>query len=142
LAIGAEDVDSRPHTLRLLGTVDVLGFASIGLLYAFDSGGPAFRRFTNEVTGGADNYRATPGVNPGTNIGDPADDRALRTPSIERMNLQLRARLKRLIRADVDLYADVINIREWSYIRKLTDASPADAMPGPHWFRFGLCFRN
>ena len=57
---------------------------------------PAFR---NDETGKYEDYRARVGVNPGTNINDPGDDRALRLPDIQQLNVQLRANLQPLAEA-------------------------------------------
>ena len=49
--------------------------------YSFASGFPYNRLFRNDVTNSYENYRALRGINPGTNLNDPNDDRACATRS-------------------------------------------------------------
>ena len=70
-----------------------------GCIYTYYSGAPYSRRYRNPVTGRNDNYRARIGINPGTDINDPGDDRELRLPDQQAFNLQMRANLEPLHRA-------------------------------------------
>jgi hypothetical protein len=128
--------------VRVQATWDIFGYASLGVIYGYDSGTRFQQTYRNDVTGSFDRYRTPTAVNPGTNLNDPSDDRTMRLPSIERLNAELRVHFKPLIRVDVDLFADVINFRDWGYVRKLDDYTLADAMPGHRWFRLGAVFRN
>jgi hypothetical protein len=137
--LAGEDLDNHPNSFHALGTYDLFGYASFGVVYSYESGGPITRRFRNSTTGDA---RSSVGVDPGSNINDPADDRPQRRPGVERLNVQLRLHFKPLIRADVDLFADVINFRDWGYVRMLEDIGPTKVMPDRRWFRLGAVFRN
>ena len=50
------------------------------------------------------------GINPGANLNDPADDRALRLPDVQHLNVQARANLSPFIGTNLELFADVINV--------------------------------
>jgi hypothetical protein len=95
--------------MRALASYDILGFASFGLAYAFDSGRPLTRLFRNDVTGTYENYRARQG-NPGASISDPAGGGPNRSPDEQQLNLQLRLRAQRLVGVDLDFYGEAIHI--------------------------------
>jgi hypothetical protein len=83
---------------------------SFGVRYNFMTGFPYNRLFRNDVTGAYENYRATTGVNPGRNLNDPTDDRPLRTPDRQELNVQVRLSLLPLIGHRLDLYVDALNV--------------------------------
>jgi hypothetical protein len=103
--------DDRPHSIRAQMAYDVLGYASVGLLFSRDSGVPT-RHLLASTESKYENYRATVGSNPGANINDPSDDRleVERTAEVTRLNLQLRLRARRLLKVDADLYADALDL--------------------------------
>ena len=72
--------DDHRHELKTSATYQVSPWLSAGLRYRYYSGRPYSRLYRNDVTGAFDLYRARVGVNPGTNVNDPGDDRALRLP--------------------------------------------------------------
>jgi hypothetical protein len=82
---------------------------SFGARYRYLSGQPYSRLFLNPVTNAWDLYKAPVGINPGLDLNDPGDDRALRTPDVQDLNVQVRANLAPLIRHNVDFYVDVLN---------------------------------
>jgi hypothetical protein len=129
--------DDHTHVFRALSSYDLAGYASFGLLYSFETGAP-YSLFYSPVTVHAP---AMTGTNPGTNVNDPGDDRPTRTPSEHRMNLQVRVRGRRLIRADLDLYVDLINVL--ASRQTVTDeASFNNVTVGPErWVRAGLEYR-
>jgi hypothetical protein len=105
--------DSR-HNVRATATLAVASWLTFGALYNYQSGRPYQRRFRNGVTGGYDDHRAPPGVDPGRNLNDPGDDRALRLPDQQLLNLQVRINWRpllgrRLRDVDVESYVDVLN---------------------------------
>ena len=64
---------------------------SVGATYSYSSGAPTAGSYRNEITGKYEDYRAHVGVDPGNNINDPADDRPLRLPDIQRLNIKVNA---------------------------------------------------
>ena len=105
--------DDVRHSIIATGVWQWTAWMSGGIAYRFWSGRPYSRVFRNSVTGGFDDYRARVGDNPGANLNDPGDDRALRLPDIHQLNLQLRANLTSLapaLRTNLELFADVINV--------------------------------
>ena len=101
--------DSR-HTIKTTLAYHWTKWFSTGVLYTYYSGRPYNRWFRNTVTGGYDDLRARVGVNPGTNLNDPADDRDLRLPDIQNLNVQFRADLAPLLKQNFEFYFDVMNI--------------------------------
>ena len=65
---------------------------------------------TGDVTTQYDLYRAQVGVNPGTNVNDPSDDRSLRLPDQQDVNVQVRANLLPLTGQRLEFYVDVLNV--------------------------------
>jgi hypothetical protein len=121
--------EDRRHEVRAALSLQATSWLSTGFMYTYTSGGPYSRKYRNDVTGRYDDYRAAAGVDPGRNINDPADDRELRLPDQQLLNLQLRANLKAMVRADVELWLDVFNVLS---LRTSTDVVNED---GP---AFGL----
>jgi hypothetical protein len=118
--------DSR-HNIRAQVTWAFTKWASLGVLYDYHSGNPYYRRFINAYTMGYDDYRATNGINPGANLNDPSDDRALRLPDNMLLNLQGRINWKPLLGVDLETYVDVINA--------LAERTPllVQSNDGPDW---------
>jgi hypothetical protein len=102
--------DDRTHDVKLSLTYAATSWLSVGGRYNFSSGFPYNRLFRNEVTNGYDTYRAQRGMNPGTNLNDPADDRALRLPDLQDVNVQARVNLAPLIGHKLAFYVDALNI--------------------------------
>jgi hypothetical protein len=102
--------DDRRHDIKASATWAATRWLSFGLRYQYGSGFPYNRLYRNEVTGQYDNYRATRGVNPGNNINDPNDDRALRYPDVQEFNVQARVNLLPLTGQQLDLYVDALNV--------------------------------
>ncbi len=101
--------DSR-HTFRVAMTYQVAKWLSTGFIYRYYSGRPYQRRLRNDVLGNATDYRARIGTDPGGNINDPGDDRALRLPDLQQVNLQARLNLRPLTGVNGDLFVDVLNL--------------------------------
>jgi hypothetical protein len=106
--------DSR-HNVRATAALAVTPWLSCGAIYNYQSGRPYQRRFRNAVTGGFDDYRAPPGTDPGRNLNDPGDDRALRLPDLQQLSLQARLDWRALMGArlgglDAETYVDVLNV--------------------------------
>jgi hypothetical protein len=102
--------DDHRHEIKASATIAATRWLSMGIRYNFTSGFPYNRLFRNEATNGYDNYRARRGVNPGTNLNDPNDDRELRMPERQDLNLQVRVGLLPLIGQKLDFYVDALNI--------------------------------
>jgi hypothetical protein len=99
------------HRHEIKGTVSwqATPWLAFGARYKYLSGQPYSRLFFNPVTNSWDLYRAPVGINPGTNLNDPGDDRALRMPDLQDMNVQVRLNLAPLIAHKVEVYVDVLN---------------------------------
>ena len=79
-----------------------------------------------------ENYRARRGVNPGNNVNDPSDDRELRLPDRQELNLQARLSLLPLIGQQLDFYVDALNIldlRTPTGLRRRTTARTSASRP-------------
>jgi hypothetical protein len=138
--------NDRRHELRASVAFQATGWLSTGMLYTYYSGGPYSRRYYNPVTGRNDNYRARIGVNPGTDINDPGDDRELRLPDQQAFNLQVRANLQPLIGHRLELYGDILNVLALRTTTAVyTDDGPFFGQPSDRRdtmrIRLGLRFR-
>ncbi len=102
--------DDRRHDLKASATWAATRWLSMGMRYQFASGFPYNRLYRNSVTGSFENYRAFRGINPGQNINDPNDDRELRLPNRQELNLQVRLAMLPLIGHQLDFYVDALNI--------------------------------
>ena len=102
--------DDHRHDIKATMVWTATRWLSFGARYQYTSGFPYNRLFRNEVTNMYENYRATRGVNPGNNLNDPADDRELRLPDRQDMNLQVRVNLQPLIGHNMQLAVDMLNI--------------------------------
>jgi hypothetical protein len=102
--------DDHTHDIKASMQFSATKWLSFGARYNFSSGFPYTRLFRNEVTGSYENYRATTGINPGNNVNDPGDDRPLRMPDRQEVNLQVRLSLLPIIGQKLDFYVDALNI--------------------------------
>ena len=102
--------DDHRHEIKTSATYQIAPWLSTGFRYRYYSGRPYNRLYRNGVTGNFDLYRARVGVSPGTNINDPNDDRELRLPDLQDVNVQLRVNLLPLIGQRLDLYVDILNV--------------------------------
>jgi hypothetical protein len=102
--------DDHRHEIKLTATYWVRPWFSAGFRYVYTSGTPALHLFFDPVTGTYNSYRSPVGVDSGNNINDPADNRTLRLPDIQNLNIQVRAVLKPVIGYDISLFADIINV--------------------------------
>jgi hypothetical protein len=101
--------DDHRHEIKWTLSYQATSWLSFGARYKYLSGQPYSRLFFNSVTNTWDLYRAPVGINPGANLNDPNDDRELRTPDVQDLNVQVRVNLAPFIGHKVDLYADVLN---------------------------------
>jgi hypothetical protein len=133
--------DERPHSFRALVSYDFWGYGSVGTTATVESGAPISRIFGTGPSSFRDPREA--GINPGTNLNDPTDDRPSRRPAVTRLNLQLRVHTKRLVGLDFHLYADVINLLDdhESAIEDPTSFIPLRAASQGRWTRIGLEYR-
>jgi hypothetical protein len=102
--------DDARHSIRSSFAYQWNAWFSSGLTWSYTSGRPYSRKFRNDVDGGFNDYRSRVGEDPGANINDPGDDRAIRRPDITEVNVQLRTNLKPLTGWDSELYLDVLNV--------------------------------
>jgi hypothetical protein len=102
--------DDHRHALKLTMQYQLTPWASMGLRYSYLSGQPYNRLYFNAETGNFDVYRARVGVNAGSNVNDPGDDRTLRLPDRQDFNAQLRVSLLPFIGQRLDFYVDVLNV--------------------------------
>jgi hypothetical protein len=102
--------DDHTHDIKASLQYSATKWLSFGARYNYQSGFPYSRVFRNEVTGSYEDYRAQVGINPGNNVNDPGDDRPLRLPDKQEVNLQVRVGLLPLIGQKLDFYVDALNI--------------------------------
>jgi hypothetical protein len=102
--------DDHRHEIKTSAVYQLTGWLAAGLRYRYFSGRPYNRLYRNDVTGSFDLYRARVGISPGANINDPYDDRPLRLPDLQDVNVQLRANLLPFIGQRVELYVDMLNV--------------------------------
>jgi hypothetical protein len=122
--------DDHRHDIRGSLVYSMTNWLSFGSTYSYTSGAPYSRYFRNGTTGRSEDLRARVGVDPGTNINDPTDDRALRLPDIQRLNLRLAANMKPLINQNLEFSLDflnVLNLRTTTAV--ITDNGPNFGVP-------------
>ena len=138
--------DDQRHAIKASLAYQATRWLSFGSRTFYTSGFPYDRLFRNAETNTFDVYRATRGINPGTNINDPGDDRDLRLPDRLEVNLQTRVNLLPLLGRQLDFYVDVLNLLA---LRTATGLATNDGqdfgvartwMP-PFRIRLGLNFR-
>jgi hypothetical protein len=104
--------DDHRHEVKLSSQWQATRWLTIGARYDYISGLPYNRLFPtlagSTLTFGQQ-YKAKTGVNPGTNINDPNDDRELRMPDRQDVNVQVRLNMMPLIGQQLDFYVDVLN---------------------------------
>jgi len=108
--LNGPSLDDHTHDIKMSAQFSATNWLSFGMRYQFQSGGPYQRFFRNDVTSSYENLRATRGINPGANLNDPTDDRPLRKPDIQDVNLQVRLSMLPLIGHRLDFYVDALNI--------------------------------
>jgi hypothetical protein len=119
--------DDARHVIRMTQTYQWTRWLTTGVTYRYQSGRPYNRYFRNSETGNYEDLRARLGINPGSNVNDPDDDRPLRLPDQQTFNLQGRANLKPLTGLNLELFSDVINVLS---LRTTTSVVQDD---GPRW---------
>jgi hypothetical protein len=102
--------DDHRHEVKASVTYQATSWLSLGTRTTYTSGQPYNHFYRNDETGTYDRLLATTGINPGTNINDPSDDRLLRLPDQLEVNLQTRLSLLPLTGKRIDFYVDVLNI--------------------------------
>ncbi len=119
--------DDYRHNVRASVVWQASRWLSTGYVFRYRSGFPYGRNFRSDVLGNFTDLRARTGTDPGGNINDPGDDRALRLPDIVEMNLQLRVNFKPLIAVNLESYVDAMNILA------LRTTTAVDQTDGPAW---------
>jgi hypothetical protein len=111
---GAGDLpDDRRHVLEALGSYDLFGHGWLSAIFTAESGRPAYPANRRAVAGIFEDYPASRLVDPES---DASGTSSARLPATKRLNLQARLRGKRLLKVDVDLWADVINVFDWGWV--------------------------
>jgi hypothetical protein len=102
--------DDHRHEIKVNATWQATPWMSLGLMYNYYSGTPYNRLFRNDQTTNYENYRAALGINPGTNLNDPSDDRMLRNADIHDVSAQIRVSLAQLTGQKLELYGNILNV--------------------------------
>jgi hypothetical protein len=102
--------DDHRHEVKLNLSYQINRWLATSIRYAYYSGLPYNRLFYNPVTGQYEDYRSQQGINPGPNVNDSADDRALRMPDNQSLNAQLIVNFAPLIGTHVEAFIDVLNV--------------------------------
>jgi hypothetical protein len=102
--------DDHRHELKTNLSYRATAWLGMGARYTFISGTPYNRLFRNDVTGNYENYASQTGINPGTNINDPGDDRELRLPDSHSLSAQLAFNFQPLIGIHLETFVDVLNV--------------------------------
>jgi hypothetical protein len=102
--------DDHRHEIKINGTYRITRWLSTGMRYSYYSGLPYNRYYRNDQTGNYEILRAPVGINPGTNINDPNDDRTLRLPDLQSVNLQFAFNFLPLINTNLEAYVDILNV--------------------------------
>jgi hypothetical protein len=123
--------DDRTHDLKLSMTYAASNWLSLGARYNFSSGFPYSRLFRNDVTGQYEDYRSRRGTNPGTDLNDPSDDRELRYPPQQEVNLQVRVNMQPLVGHNLSFYVDALNILN---LRTVTGYGQQDGVSGSNGY--------
>jgi hypothetical protein len=142
---GYLDGDHR-HEVKTLALYQMFQWLSAGIRYEYRSGTPYNRLFRNDVVNDFADHRASLGVNPGTNVNDPGDDRPLRLPDLHSFNVQARVNLMPLINQRLELYVDVLNVLALRTTTGVTeDDTTAFGLPSgraqPFRIRLGINYR-
>jgi hypothetical protein len=138
--------DDHRHEVKATVSFQATQWLSFGTRTIYTSGQPYDRLFRNDETTSYEVYRATRGINPGTNVNDPADDRALRLPDQLEVNVQTRVNLLPLIGKRLDFYVDVLNVLGLRTATALgtsdgTDFGVERSWMDPFRIRLGLNYR-
>lgn len=102
--------DDHRHEIKLSGVYNWTPWLSTGVRYVYTSGTPASHLYYNAGTGSYQTYRAQVGIDPGRDVNNTADDRAIRLPDRMQINLQIRAMLEPFLGQDVSVFTEIINV--------------------------------
>jgi hypothetical protein len=138
--------DDHRHEIHLTMQYQITPWLTTGVRYLYYSGLPYNRYFRNDTTGNFENLRAQTGINPGTNVNDPTDDRPLRLPDIQDLNAQIRLNWMPLIHQRLETFVDVLNILD---LRTTTSYGVSDGQDfgvqrnrlDPFRIRLGVMYR-
>ncbi len=138
--------DDHRHEIKLNMLASISRWLSLGLRYSYNSGTPYDRLFRNDVTGSFENLGARTGINPGTNVNDPADDRALRLPDQHLLNAQLAFNFQPLIGQRLEAFVDILNALALRTFTSVTENDgPSFGQPSgrmaPMRIRLGMRYR-
>jgi hypothetical protein len=107
---GGPLADDHRHEVRASLQFQPCNLLTLGGRYEFSSGTPVQRLFWNEETASFDLYRARAGQNPGANLNDPGDDRSVRLPDRQELNVEVRVNLQPLLGQRLELAVDLLNL--------------------------------
>jgi hypothetical protein len=108
-------VDDRRHAFEALAGYDLFGHGWVSAIFTAESGRPAYPANRRTVAGIFEDYPASRLVD-SQQITSGYENLSARLPATKRLNLQARLRGKRLLKVDVDLWADVINVFDWGWV--------------------------
>jgi hypothetical protein len=120
-------LDDYRHNLKVSMVYQARPWLSIGLTHRWSSGYPIRRFFRNDVEAAYTDLRAPIGIDPGNRINDPGDDREVRLPDLQQLNLQFRGNLRPLFGVNMEGFVDVLNVLA---LRTTTSVLEND---GPTW---------
>jgi hypothetical protein len=138
--------DDHRHEVKANLVYQITPWLSTGIMYNYYSGTPYNHLYRNDQTTNYENYRASLGINPGTNINDPTDDRPLRLPDLHDFNAQIRFNLLPLTGQKLELYANVLNALALRTTTSVVQNDTADfgsqtGRMAPFRVRLGLNYR-
>jgi hypothetical protein len=117
--------DDHRHDIRGSLVYDIVPWLSFGTTYSYTSGAPYSRAFRNQLTSRYEDFRSRVGTDPGIDINAPEDDRELRLPDIQRLNLRLNGNLRPITGQNLEVSLDLLNalnLRTTTAV--ITDAGP------------------
>jgi hypothetical protein len=112
---GRDLPDDRRHTFDALASYDLFGHGWVSGIFTWESGRPLDPSRLDHVPGLFEDYPASRVVDPPPGVGGNFDPSS-RGRAAKRFNLQGRLRGKRLLKVDVELWADVINVFDWGWV--------------------------
>jgi hypothetical protein len=139
--------DDHRHEIKTTAVYQLTDWLTTGVRYDYYSGRPYNRLFRNDVTGTFEDFRATRGTNPGANVNDPGDDRPLRLPDTQSLNLSLRLNWLPLIGHRLETYIDILNVLALRTTTGVVEqdgpawGSPTGSRMAPLQVRLGVNFR-
>ncbi|HXU81967.1 MAG TPA: hypothetical protein VN914_11260 [Polyangia bacterium] len=125
--------DDHRHEIKANLSYAVTRWLNTTMRYSYYSGLPYNRYFYNSVTNSFEDLRATQGINPGTNLNDPGDDRALRMPDFHSLNAEVGFNLLPFTGQRIELAVDFLNILNQRIVKDVAQNDNADFGVARSW---------